>query len=185
MRFVTFIMPSLGRPTLGGALNSLVAQTDPDWEVLVIADCVPQFVIPPIASNTIWYCNLHSKWGAHNHGGLVRNHGLVHATGEWIAFLDDDDQVHPEYVSWLRQDGIDQDMVIFPMKLNNGGTVIPTENLAPGSVGISFAVRSQFVRDHEIRFINNGTEDWFFVHTSQGHGARIKVSEHVAYLVRP
>jgi hypothetical protein len=37
---ITFIIPSLNRPTLERSINSLVSQTNPNWECIVVYDGV-------------------------------------------------------------------------------------------------------------------------------------------------
>ena len=37
---ITFIIPSVNRPTLERSINSLVSQTNPNWECIVVYDGV-------------------------------------------------------------------------------------------------------------------------------------------------
>lgn len=77
---------------VGDAISSVIAQTYPDWELLVIDDCstddssavVEQYMLnePRIRLN-----RLDTNSGA----GLARNRGIELASGEYIAFLDADD----------------------------------------------------------------------------------------------
>lgn len=79
---------------LGRALQSVLDQTYPHWEALVIDnhsqdgtdDVVNAFGNPRIRLFKI-----------HNHGVIAasRNLGMREATGEWIAFLDADDYWYP------------------------------------------------------------------------------------------
>lgn len=184
MRFATFIVPTIGRSTLERTLSSIIAQTVPEWQALVIADCVPEFRLP-ISDDRIYTLNLRNKHGTGNNGGQVRNHGLTNACGDWLAFVDDDDSVDPHYLEWLREEGADQDLVIFRMRCGPGGHVLPPDtNLHPGYVGISFALRREFQSSKGLWFPNDSGEDWVMLSNARANGARIKVSDRVAYFVR-
>lgn len=184
MRFVSFIIPTLGRESLNRTLQSLVDQTDPYWQALVIADSVPNWCLPQI-DNRIYGMNLTRKEGNANCAGLVRDHGITNACGEWLGFVDDDDSLEPDYVKWLREESVGQDVVVFGMRCGPAGQVLPPgKELVCGYVGISFAVRSQFRREKGIWFSNYGAEDYQFLDNARRLGARIKVSDRVAYRVR-
>lgn len=86
------------------AIESVLAQTDPDFELLVIIDASPDDASDRIASflernpdprvrvfdNTV------------NRGvSAVRNQGLNEARGNWLAFLDSDDRYRPNFLSTL------------------------------------------------------------------------------------
>lgn len=189
MSLCTFIVPTIGRNTLERSLKSLLNQTDPDWNALVIADSVPDFRLPQL-DNRIYSVNLLSKTGGGDHqGGYVRNQGIFHASGDWIAFVDDDDRLDKEYVAWLRADCADCDLLVFRMKHFDGNIVPPLhvkrgEQLGCGNVGISFAIRTAWQRQHKLLFGNSTIEDWAFLEVARSYKARFKISPHLAYYVR-
>lgn len=180
----TFIVPTMGRDTLRRALDSIIAQTDPDWDAHIIGDGLGENWTPPWIHQRMLWSNTPSKLGAGNRGGMLRNHALSTAVGQWFAFLDDDDRMDIHYLEWLRVESKDKDLVVFHMKYPDGTVLPPGDHLSLGSVGISFAVRSEFQRQHNIWFVPSEIEDWIFIETALKMGARVKVSPHIAYYVR-
>lgn len=183
MSFVTFIVPTIGRPTLERTLKSLVDQEDGDWNAVVVADAVENFQMPRL-DNRICSLNLDRKLGESNHGGYVRNQGIHHAEGLWIGFVDDDDRLDREYSYWLKAESYGCDLLVFRMK-NPDGMILPEkESLDCCRVGISFALRTGFQREKGLMFGNSGLEDWAFIEHAREVGARIKISKRIAYYVR-
>lgn len=188
MNHVTFIVPTIGRDTLKRALESLVAQTNPNWNAIVISDGVPHFSLPinhprilslmfPLA-NKCW-----------EFGGMMRNIGLGFDASEWFAFLDDDDRLDPHYVQWIVEEGRNSDLVVFRMRFPDGGVVPPPshtspDHLAHGLTGIAFAVRTSFQKAHNLQFIHERNEDWTFTERCRSLGARIVLSPRVGYFIR-
>lgn len=94
---ISVIIPTHDRPdTVGAAVRSVLAQTWKDLELFVIdvglkkrADTVlEEFTADPRFH--------HVKHPAELRGGAARNVGAQFAQGEWLAFLDDDDEWLPE-----------------------------------------------------------------------------------------
>lgn len=93
---VTVVIPTYNRPDLVmRALSSVCRQTFTDFEVLVIDDGQKERAEAAVASigdSRIRYvANEHSLGG-----GGARNVGISMARGEFVAFLDDDDEWFPE-----------------------------------------------------------------------------------------
>lgn len=181
--FCTFVVPTIGRPTLERTLQSIAAQTTLEWNALVIADCLDGFSLPRV-HNHIFSLNTDFKRGAPGMSGLVRDCALSHACGEWIGFVDDDDTIDPRYVEWLKEEGASADVVIFRMTPGGGYVLPPGNELFAGGVGISYAIRAAFQRDHNLWFPNSPIEDWIFLQMAMSYGARVKVSSRVAYFIR-
>lgn len=183
MSFVTFIIPTIGRPTLERTLKWIEVQSDPDWNAIVVADRVDHFCLP-VENDKFLFVNLSKKVGMSNFSARVRNHGMSMANGEWIAFVDDDDRIGENYVQWLREECASYDLVIFRMATPDGICLPPAQELGPGLVGISFAIRSSFQREKGVLFSPSGGEDWDFVEKATRSGAKTKLSDHIAYYIR-
>ena len=96
---VSILIRSMDRPTLGRALDSAAAQTWDNLEIVVVAACgtrhrpLPEahrgrplrFVMPAMALDR----------------PRAANACLDAAQGEWLNFLDDDDELLPEHVATL------------------------------------------------------------------------------------
>lgn len=182
--FCTFIVPSVGRITLDRTLKSIVEQTDSDWNAMVVGDGIGGNWSPGWQHCKIWSSVIYPKVGAGNCAGIIRNHGMDHAIGKWICFVDDDDRLDVNYVSWLKEEEKDFDVVVFRMIFSDGRVVPSEHNLFCGGVGISFAIRSEFQRQNDVRFVPSEIEDWLLLEKCIGLSARIKVSDRVAYYVR-
>lgn len=79
------------KETLKKAIRSVLDQSMPDFELIVVDDCSPQDIEKLVASYgdpRVRYLRTEKNSG---HDGLPKNLGIKNATGEYIAFLDDDD----------------------------------------------------------------------------------------------
>ena len=76
------------------AVNSVLAQTYDDYEVIIVDDCSTddtQQVVAKFADSRIRHFRHEVNRGASG----ARNTGIANARGEYIAFLDDDDECAP------------------------------------------------------------------------------------------
>lgn len=197
MAFVNFVVPTLWRPTLTRAVESLLAQTDSDWEAIICPDALVQnkalaldmrMELPKDRRVGYAYVPIEESGSA----GSVRNVGLERARDcEWVGFLDDDDRLTPTYVEHLREHADDYpqaDLVIFRMQHPLAGVLPPLWNeVRKGTVGISFAVKQEVMKD--FRFIRENVsaydhEDWAMVHEIMRRGHTFFLSPHIDYLVR-
>lgn len=104
MSLISVVIPVYNaQATLERCLDGLLAQSHPAWEAILVNDgstdasgevlrryaqCDPRFVVleQPNAGPA-----------------AARNTGMRHARGEWLAFVDADDVIPPDYLQQLRQ----------------------------------------------------------------------------------
>jgi glycosyltransferase involved in cell wall biosynthesis len=95
---VTVILPTRNRAArLRRAIGSVVAQSYPRWELLVVDDGSEDQTPQVLAS--VSDSRVRSQRADGVGVGAARNRGLVEAAGDIVAYLDDDNLMHPE---WLR-----------------------------------------------------------------------------------
>jgi glycosyltransferase involved in cell wall biosynthesis len=92
---VSVVIPTYNRATkVRGAVESVLAQTFSDLEVIVVDDGSGDDtgkILATTFADRIRYC-AQANQGA----SVARNKGIAEARGEWIAFLDSDDQWEKE-----------------------------------------------------------------------------------------
>lgn len=98
---ISVITPTYNRAQyLSQAVDSVIAQTYTDWELLVVDDNKPDSearrataeVMSHYSDSRIHYIQNERNMG----GAAARNVGIFQAKGEYIAFLDDDDMYLPD-----------------------------------------------------------------------------------------
>jgi len=93
---VTVIIPTFNRASiLGRAIRSVLGQTYQDWELLVVDDASTDDTEKVVRS----FSDRRIKYLRHDQNRRVsaaRNTGIRSAQGEYVSFLDDDDEWLPE-----------------------------------------------------------------------------------------
>jgi glycosyltransferase involved in cell wall biosynthesis len=93
---VSVIIPTRNRAELlTRALNSALRQTYPYFEIIIIDDASEDntaAIVQNFKDERLRYILLKKNMGA----AAARNTGIEQAGGEYVAFLDSDDQWHPE-----------------------------------------------------------------------------------------
>ena len=183
MAFVTFVIASIGRATLERTVSSLKAQTDDDWNAVIFFDGVE---VRELDDGRI---KAYQGGPTHN-CGLARNEAIPHVTGEWTAFVDDDDYLLDTYIERLRQYGKGFDVVQFTFWIVERGEMPHALKPAPhidkitaGEMGVSFAVRTAFREQHGILFTQGIYDDYRFLAECEQKGARINITHDIQYIV--
>jgi glycosyltransferase involved in cell wall biosynthesis len=89
---VSVVIPTIGRDHVFRAVESVLAQTEPVLEILVVADTAEQFPLPDDPRVRLL------RVGPFAGGNTARQAGVDAATGDVIGLLDDDDEWLPTRV---------------------------------------------------------------------------------------
>ncbi len=185
LTFVTFIVPTLGRSSVRRTVQSFLDQTDWDWKAIVTGDGVKPNIEYKNDSHIIINQCEHKS-----HAGLVRNEAMKLDSTDWIAFCDDDDYLDPRYVSSLKEYSTKHpecDIIIFSYKDQSNGNIQPPRSIGQDliycNVGISFAVKTDFVIRSGAEFPAFSTEDFGFLDYCRNHGAKYFVTHDIKYYV--
>jgi glycosyltransferase involved in cell wall biosynthesis len=111
---ISVIMPVFnGVNTLERALHSVRAQTFQQWELLAVddrsADDSFTLLTRAASESRIRVFRLDRNRGP----AAARNHGLVQARGEWITYLDCDDEYEAHYLQEVVAWGGNADVLVF------------------------------------------------------------------------
>lgn len=181
---VTFIIPTVGRSTLEKTIRSLQQQTCINWFAIIIFDNV----IPAIENNDprILFIICNKLGECSNYAGRVRNYGMNFVKTQWIAFLDDDDSISPNYVEKFHEEIVNYstDVIIFRMHFDSD--ILPdidTNDFYKCKVGISFAIRKKIV-DSGLIFSPSKYEDYEYLSLIKSNNYTIMISPYVLYFVR-
>jgi hypothetical protein len=195
MTAVAFIIPTIGRPELARALDSVREQFAPGWEAIVCGD---GFLPGPFDDERISSLRGPDTASA----GLTRAYAVastvINSQAEWLAMLDDDDTISPHYTARLGQiDSRSVDIAVFRMFHRELGVLPdPVEpKLTWGQVGISFAVSKAFLLDTGVNFCEERNpyakepgmavnEDIGFLRDASRANARILLHPSISYFVR-
>jgi len=95
MSLVSVVIPTKGRPELlGRAIRSVLAQTIGDLEIIVVVDGDDPATVERLSLMTDSRLRFQVNAVSRGSGG-ARNQGGTAARGQWIGFLDDDDEWLP------------------------------------------------------------------------------------------
>ncbi len=96
--FISIIMPSFNsEKTISSSIESVLNQTYHNWELILIDDGSSDQTISIIQSYIHQDSRIIFLQNQQNLGvSFTRNRGIAKASGNWIAFLDSDDQWHPD-----------------------------------------------------------------------------------------
>ena len=116
------------------AIASVLAQTEQDFEILVIDDASSDATATLVEAAALHDSRIRRLRAAENGGpGLARNKGIAAASGEWIAPLDADDRFHPQRLERLAGIGERRgaDMVADNLLVHAGTEMAPGAAMFP------------------------------------------------------
>ena len=188
---ITFIIPSIGRPTILRTIRSLQNLNNKNWEAIVVFDGVKSN-INHIKDNRIKTYEIAKRGylntNGNNMAGITRNYGInMVKNSKWIGFVDDDDTISPNYIdNILNSSKYNPDCIIFRMygKYKTKYRVIPSLNsinIKKNDVGISFCVKYNIIKS--IKFQNNTCEDYILL-KKLSTNYNILLSQNITYFVR-
>jgi glycosyltransferase involved in cell wall biosynthesis len=180
----SIIIPTYERAAVvPAAIRSVLAQTDPDFELLVVDDGSTDDIAGVVAAFDDERVALHRR----PHAGVsaTRNAGVALARGEFVVFLDSDDELLPDALAQFRAAAHDRcDLVLAgwvqaSADRRNWRTRLPSgadgrgdgrevgevRDVRGGFLPGAFAVRTEVLRtaggyDEELRFGENSALAW-------------------------
>jgi glycosyltransferase involved in cell wall biosynthesis len=97
--FITVIMPTYDRHRLTmKAINSVIAQTFQDWELLIIDDGSKDGTYDWVTMQIEKDSRLRYHWATNRGLAMARNIGLTMGRGQYFTFLDSDDEYLPNHL---------------------------------------------------------------------------------------
>ena len=94
----SIIIPTYNRAhTLMRAVRGVLSQSYPNWELIIIDDGSTDStkeVVGEVQDSRVQYYHQENKMVA-----AARNHGIRVSAGEYICFLDSDDEIFADYLS--------------------------------------------------------------------------------------
>jgi len=182
-------IPTLCRESLFTTLLSLHEQTDQDFSIVLVKDSNE-----PLPGNVTKHFDLTVLDGAKcNNVTKTRNIGIKYAREhfDWLAWVDDDDFLHPQYVEWLK-DHIKRtraDVVLF--RAAGITDHLPLDYVVPeagrydivvgaSTIAYAFDLKKGSLMNEDIM----KGEDYQFLKTSVEEDLNVIISNHVAYGIR-
>ncbi len=177
---VSIVTPTFNRAhTLQRAIDSVLAQTYNDWELIIIDDGSTdntQELVKGIGEKRVKY--LHKENGGPS---KARNYGIEHATGKWIMYLDSDDELLPKCIETMLDWANKNPTVAFAfprstrtLELYENGTLVKSVDDS-GDTPPEFTIQDIFNRN--AGFSPNG-----FMHLRKAYEAGIKWDEDLALM---
>lgn len=140
MTSISFIIPTVGRPTLKRAIDSLIVQVNDGDEIIVVGDG-PQPKAKAICAEYQKHVAYFEHGPTFQFGHAQRNFGTTMAKGAYLAFLDDDDFYVPNalYIMRTEIDRFPDKILIF--RCNCYGKILwRSQEIKAGNVGTSMVV---------------------------------------------
>lgn len=200
---INIIIPSINRNTLKYTIDSLLKQTNSDWECWVGFDGFEKGEIDEktlINDERVHYLYFPSQNNVNKHSekpGLVRNLIIESISNNrpWIGFVDDDDMLEKHYVELVKFEIENRqfDSCVFRMRSDIGNTKITPSflnmtmsknyQIEENDIGISFIVNKKYITENNIKFSDKKIEQYHFLNDIKERGGKIYISNFLSYNV--
>ncbi len=186
---ITFITPTIGRPSILQTIQSLRKLKQSNWESIILFDGILNLYLKQLPSNFRIF-EIPKTGSSSNHAGKVRNYAFSHVRTPWIGFVDDDDTISPYYINYLNQEleiNEDVEVIVFRM-IYKDMRVLPAEyqnDIQKMQVGISFCLRTSLLKKFpQLKFENDSFEDFLFLQQCKELHCKIVISPFISYYVK-
>ena len=121
MRFSVIVPCHNSADHVGSALKSIAEQTVPAYEIIVVDDASDDDTTSTVRRSGV---ATHMIRVEHRNAAASRNAGIARATGDYVAFLDADNQWLPDHLA----------RAAYLLKVNNDGLYVspPLQDVSPG-----------------------------------------------------
>ncbi|GAA4029464.1 hypothetical protein GCM10022409_12100 [Hymenobacter glaciei] len=143
--FFSVVIPTYNRAGfIGATLDSVLAQTFPHLEILVVDDGSKDNTAEVVGRYADPRLRYYPKENAER--GVARNYGLARAQGEYVLFLDSDDRFHANHLATLHakiQELNQPNFIATKYDFDRDGVVAPSDTAAlpEGWYGLDTFVR--------------------------------------------
>lgn len=144
---VSIIMPTYNcGKFIAQAIDSVLAQTITDWELVIVDDCSGDNTAEIIQEYRMKDCRIQCHFLDHNCGpAAARTQAIQHASGKYVAFLDSDDIWHPlkleKQIAYMEEIGADLSATAY-RKMNVDGYLLPTVCYPPRKMDYVSCIRN-------------------------------------------
>lgn len=180
---VSILVATIGRPTLERTLQSITSETRPGDQVIVIG------ATQAIGDRALAYgCTFVKAPPGNDWGGSERTVGIHHATGDYVAFLDDDDVYLPGWRAAMDNAMVNHPgrPIIFKMHIAwTGGTLWADPVLRMGNVGTPMLFLPNDARTKRGQWGRKYGGDFKFIESLQLPPASIVWDSAVIASIRP
>ena len=109
------------------ALESLIKQTDSDWEAIIVDDASDDDTYPQIKPSLKKYPQIRYLKKEHSGEPLSKNAGIFSSSGKYVTFLDSDDEYDPGHLE-SRKEILENDSSI---RFLQGGVMVLGNQYVP------------------------------------------------------
>ncbi|MCL2489255.1 MAG: glycosyltransferase [Propionibacteriaceae bacterium] len=194
MKTVSVVIPVYNaHESLRRCLNSVLSQGRDGVEIIAMNDGSNDDSLEILREYEQRYENVIVVDTPNQGVALTRNRGIDIATGEYLAFVDCDDYIDPDYLNTYL-DNLDQDydIVIGGWRRRDADGRLLLERRLKGSEWETYiniypwskVFKRQFLLDNEVGFLDYGIgEDLFFTYSlgAKAKNPRVKVINYVGY----